>query len=152
MLTLASNVCMSPSRGCGWTYVVIFAAFDQLWTRDGGPCQQWMMDDQTQEIKLRSDGNCLDIIGWSKDNGANIYIYKINVTLLISQRTNRPWPVFNYKESCNVSLSHTHTHALHIHMHAFTLHTHTHAVIPCNSWARHRLLRSHLNIGNSWTR
>ena len=47
----------------------------QVWTCNGGPRQQWVMDDQTQEIKLKSDGNCLDIIDWSKDNGANIYIY-----------------------------------------------------------------------------
>lgn len=33
------------------------------------------MDNQTQEIKLKSDGSCLDITDWSKDNGANIYIY-----------------------------------------------------------------------------
>ena len=30
-----------------------------------------MMDDQTQEIKLKSDENCLDITKWSKDNGAS---------------------------------------------------------------------------------
>lgn len=47
----------------------------QIWTCDGGPRQQWMMDSQTQEIKLKSDGSCLDITGWSTDNGANIYIY-----------------------------------------------------------------------------
>ena len=33
------------------------------------------MDDQAQEIKLKSDGSCLDITNWSTDNGANIYIY-----------------------------------------------------------------------------
>ena len=48
----------------------------QLWTCDGGPRQQWMMDSQSQEIKLKSDGNCLDITNWSKGNGANIYIWE----------------------------------------------------------------------------
>jgi len=47
-----------------------------VWTCDGGPRQQWTMDDQTQEIKLKRDGNCLDITKWSKDNGANIYIWE----------------------------------------------------------------------------
>ncbi|XP_065885783.1 uncharacterized protein [Dysidea avara] len=47
----------------------------QLWTCDGGPRQQWVMDSQSQEIKLKSDGSCLDISNWSKDNGANIYIW-----------------------------------------------------------------------------
>ena len=39
-----------------------------------------MMDSQSQEIKLKSDGNCLDITSWSKDNGANIYIYECHPT------------------------------------------------------------------------
>ncbi|XP_065885416.1 uncharacterized protein [Dysidea avara] len=52
----------------------------QVWTCDGGPRQQWMMDSQSQEIKLKSDGNCLDITNWSKDNGANIYIYGCHPT------------------------------------------------------------------------
>ncbi|XP_065884017.1 uncharacterized protein [Dysidea avara] len=46
----------------------------QIWTCDGGPRQQWMMDSQSLKIELKSDGNCLDITNWSKDNGANIYL------------------------------------------------------------------------------
>ena len=47
----------------------------QIWTCNGGPRQQWTMNSQTQEVKLKSDGSCLDITDWSTDNGANIYIY-----------------------------------------------------------------------------
>ena len=47
----------------------------QLWTCNGGPRQQWIMDNQTQEIKLKSDEKCLNIANQSTDNGANICIY-----------------------------------------------------------------------------
>ena len=47
----------------------------QVWTCNGGPRQQWVLDEKTYEIKLKSDDNCLDITGWSTENGANIYIY-----------------------------------------------------------------------------
>jgi len=56
-------------------YSVSFSYSVQVWTCDGGPRQQWVMDSQSQEIRLKSDGNCLDITNWSKENGANIHTW-----------------------------------------------------------------------------
>ena len=47
----------------------------QVWSCSGGPRQQWILDDKSYEIRLKSDGNCLDISERSTDNGANIYIF-----------------------------------------------------------------------------
>ena len=47
----------------------------QVWTCSSGSRQQWILDDKSYEIRLKSDGNCLDISGRSTDNGANIYIF-----------------------------------------------------------------------------
>lgn len=68
----------------------------QIWTCNGGPRQQWVMDDQTQEIKLKSDGSCLDITDWSTDNGANIYIYTCHPD---SKPQNQQVGVTNYQSS-----------------------------------------------------
>ena len=59
------------------------------------------MDDETHEIKLKSDGSCLDITDWSKDNGANIYIYTCHPhdqpqNQQVSVTNNAFLPVANY--------------------------------------------------------
>ena len=66
----------------------------QVWTCNGGPRQQWIVDDKSYEIRFKSDGNCLDIIGWSKDNGANIYIYSCHPD---DRPENQQVSIVNYK-------------------------------------------------------
>lgn len=44
---------------------------------DAGP-QQWTYDQSTKELKVKSTGKCLDVVGESSDNGANIQVWDCN--------------------------------------------------------------------------